>query len=238
LVINDGSTDGTAAQVTFLADQDARVRQIILPANVGLANALNVGIQEAKSDFIARMDADDESLPDRFTSQFRALHHRNLDLVGGALIGAQSGHFYRVYAGVDSEVTARDLWLSSPLFHPTWLGKASLFRDTSYRDVVPVEDLDFLLRAFLAGAKLGNIPDPVLTYREAGEKITTGMRTPQIFLTWKLRRDLLGNNRVTVPADMERLAKTVRKWERWLYPVAQAIEFTRIALLKLNSRYC
>ena len=63
IVVDDGSTDGTESVVTGL--QDARIRYIALQENQGVAHARNVGIQEAKYDYVAFLDSDDEWLPNK-----------------------------------------------------------------------------------------------------------------------------------------------------------------------------
>lgn len=67
LVVDDGSTDGTADVVKTFSD--ARLRVVTLPENRGLAGALNAGLAEARGRWIARQDADDRSRPDRLERQ-------------------------------------------------------------------------------------------------------------------------------------------------------------------------
>jgi hypothetical protein len=76
LIIDDGSTDNSAAILSELARRDTRVRVITLPANGGLAAALNVGLHEARGIYVARQDADDLSLPERLGVQVRFLEER------------------------------------------------------------------------------------------------------------------------------------------------------------------
>ncbi len=68
IVIDDGSTDGTRLLVERLGADDPRV-VLISEGRRGLVGALNRGIEVARGAFIARMDADDESLPERFARQ-------------------------------------------------------------------------------------------------------------------------------------------------------------------------
>jgi glycosyltransferase involved in cell wall biosynthesis len=82
VVVNDGSTDGTAAYLAGL--RSPRIRVIDSPA-AGFAAARDAGIQAARGELLARMDADDISSPARIESQ-AAFLERNPDIVG---VGAQ-----------------------------------------------------------------------------------------------------------------------------------------------------
>ncbi len=67
LIIDDGSTDKTLEIANGFTDP--RIRVIKNPGNLGLATSCNIGIKNAKGEFIARQDADDWSHPARFTKQ-------------------------------------------------------------------------------------------------------------------------------------------------------------------------
>ena len=71
LVVDDCSTDRTREIVSSYSDQ--RVEMICLNENIGQTAALNVGLQQSESKWIARMDADDFSAPDRFEEQMKYL---------------------------------------------------------------------------------------------------------------------------------------------------------------------
>src|SRR5947208_3071693 len=68
VVVDDGSTDDTAAILDELARRDERVRVLRQP-NQGLTDALVRGCSEARGEFIARQDADDVSLPGRLAKE-------------------------------------------------------------------------------------------------------------------------------------------------------------------------
>ena len=68
IIINDGSTDDSPALIDKYRELDSRIK-VITQENKGLISSLNTGIDEAKGKYIARMDADDVSLPERFRTQ-------------------------------------------------------------------------------------------------------------------------------------------------------------------------
>ena len=86
LVIDDGSTDGSGDLVK--AYHDSRIRVIRNKSNLGLTRSLNIALELARGDLIARQDAEDISHPERFTRQITFLD-ANPAVV---LLGAQSKH--------------------------------------------------------------------------------------------------------------------------------------------------
>lgn len=73
VAVDDGSTDGSRDILRAWAAEDTRVTLVELDRQQGVAGALNEGLQRCSSDLVARMDADDVSLPDRFAEQRAAL---------------------------------------------------------------------------------------------------------------------------------------------------------------------
>ncbi len=69
IIVNDGSTDGTSQILAEYAEQDPRIRVIHNQTNTGVTISLNKGLAVAGGKYIARMDADDISAPDRLIKQ-------------------------------------------------------------------------------------------------------------------------------------------------------------------------
>lgn len=72
IVVNDGSTDKTQEILADFARRDARVR-VVTQTNQGLTRSLILGCELATGRYIARQDADDVSMPDRFRQQVALL---------------------------------------------------------------------------------------------------------------------------------------------------------------------
>src|SRR3954468_16236127 len=84
LVIDDGSPDATPAILAQLAASDARLR-VVTQSGLGLVAALNRGLSEARSRYVARMDADDLAAPERLASQCARLEmHPDVAALGSA----------------------------------------------------------------------------------------------------------------------------------------------------------
>ncbi|KAF1326751.1 putative Glycosyll transferase family 2, partial [Globisporangium splendens] len=87
LVIDDASTDATPELVARLQDQDPRIQYVRNDTNVGVAASLNKGFALAKGRYIARMDGDDISLPERIERQWNYLQeHQDVSIVGTSVL--------------------------------------------------------------------------------------------------------------------------------------------------------
>ena len=86
IIIDDGSTDDSTRILRDWAQRDSRIRLVSRP-NTGLCVALNEGLAMANGRYIARMDADDISLPQRFALQLEYLKtHEKLVCIGGSFL--------------------------------------------------------------------------------------------------------------------------------------------------------
>lgn len=166
IVLDDGSTDGSSQILEIYTDP--RIIRYRGERNVGLANILNVGLQMARGEFIARMDSDDLSLPTRLSVQVAYLDaHSEVDLCscGMELFGAKQA--------IWSYATDVDTVKINALFHSPILHASSVWRRTAFADrgltfdqqMVPAEDYDLWVRALLQSCVLVNIPDVLYRYR-------------------------------------------------------------------------
>ena len=84
IVIDDGSTNETRDYLSSLSD--GRVRLIRNQTNIGVTKSLNIGLRAARGQYIARMDADDLSLPERFEKQLAYMEsHPETVMCGSAV---------------------------------------------------------------------------------------------------------------------------------------------------------
>jgi len=82
IVVNDGSSDSSAETLRRFQIKVPRLHVIDLPSNRGIVNALNIGLDHARGNFIARMDADDICAPDRFSNQLSSIKNTGADACG------------------------------------------------------------------------------------------------------------------------------------------------------------
>lgn len=171
ICINDGSTDETLDILETIQKTDSRIRIINNPQNLGLIKTLNKGISIAKGEYIARMDADDISHPERLERQLTYLNANNLDLIGSyCKIITANGHLFCYGPHFPCSEKAI-LWTSlfeSPLAHPTVFGKKEIFDKYHYSEEefsYVVEDYELWCRMLENGVKVGIIPEFLLSYR-------------------------------------------------------------------------
>lgn len=151
LIINDGSTDNTEAILGSFSDE--RIKLINNGANLGLAASLNKGVDLARGQYIARMDADDVSFPTRFERQLEFLESNpDTDLLGcRAMAFRDSGEIIGLLPFFASHPNiCKRPWRGIPLPHPSWMGRTEWFRQFRYGfpEVLRAEDQELLLRAY------------------------------------------------------------------------------------------
>jgi hypothetical protein len=169
IVVDDGSTDATAALLADYAGLDRRVRMLAGPP-VGVSAALNRAAAAAAAPILVRMDADDVSLPGRFRCQRDYLdRHPEVGVVGSAfaVIDAGGRRLLGRRPPTDDAAIRRHLLAGeSVVAHPSVAMRADLFkRAGGYRSTFPAaQDLDLWLR-LLPNTRFANLPDELLLYR-------------------------------------------------------------------------
>ena len=173
IAIDDCSTDGSWEILTGYAERDRRIRPIRNPENIGLTRSLNQGWALARGKYIARMDADDISLPSRFAKQVAFMEaHPKVGVCGTwtKTIGVSTRDFAKdsinPYPPDDKTIRC---WLlfGVGLAHPAVFLRQELFLkarlsyDNSYRCC---QDYNLWVRAS-GYFELANIPEVLLFYR-------------------------------------------------------------------------
>lgn len=175
VVLDDGSTDGTADEATAAAERAGRAEQMRLirhEGSGGVSYALNRLLESTDSALVARMDADDRCLPWRFTRSLRALRAGD-DLVFTQIIEMRGKRLSpQPPIAIAPDIFGLHLLLTNPVSHPTMLARRECFTDLGGYRHVPAEDYDLWMRAALAGAKIRRLPLWGLLYRMHDTQIT------------------------------------------------------------------
>ncbi|RJS94687.1 glycosyltransferase [Salinisphaera sp. Q1T1-3] len=172
VIVDDGSTDGSLERIRHAGWRDARVRVIENEHNLGQPASRNKGIQALRGDFLAFMDADDLSHPERLSRQVAFLEaHSQIDLVGtcwspidvdGQLLPRKTRQRQRF---TSHQIAARLLFYC-PIHHPTMMIRARVAKDLHYDTAFPVaQDHDLWVR-LMPNYRFAVLPECLFYYRQ------------------------------------------------------------------------
>ena len=177
MIVDDGSQDGSAAVICEYARRDERIRLIQLEENSGPASAQNLAIAEARGKFIALMDCDDVSLPERLRIKVEYLErHPEIGIIGAGVhlvdqdlqpISAKD------YPLRHAEIVLRLLLLDSAMSGAAILMRAEVWHDVGpyERWLISTQDTEFLTRA-VSKTRVANSPECLYLYRQHGNNIS------------------------------------------------------------------
>ncbi len=183
IIVNDGSRDRTADIIKSFGDD--RIVFINRHDNKGLVFSLNEGISYAKGDFIARMDADDISTPDRFALQLKYFdNHPEVDVLGGSY-HCFGNSCRTVKRETNPEVVAGLLRYYCCMAHPTIMMRRKVIyqKELYSQDYLYAEDFELWGRLLARGTVFANIPNVILKYRVTDTHISSKHYKRQQFLT-------------------------------------------------------
>lgn len=178
LVVENGSDPETRAAVRAL--QDERLRILSLP-EPGIVPAMNLGLAEARGEYLARMDADDFSHPRRLELQAAALDAcPRLTLIScdvrfrSRLPSAGFARYVDWQNGLRSHrAIALGRFIESPLVHPSvMLRTRAALEVGGYRDGDFPEDYDLWLRLLARGAAMRKLPETLFVWRDHARRLT------------------------------------------------------------------
>jgi glycosyltransferase involved in cell wall biosynthesis len=222
IIVDDGSTDRTPEIIAEAAKNDHRIISL-RQDNAGIVAALNTGLRRARGKYVARMDADDISLPHRFAFQVAYLDGQpDCVLVGGQAEGFSSAGSEGISSGGRHQRT--DLKCFPPRvavsLHPLiMIRREAIEQLGGYRNLFPhAEDYDLFLRL----TPYGSIENPdkvVLRYRRHADAISlrhldAQERNAALAEACAIREAELGHA-VAADADVEAIALKI--WPPWLF---------------------
>ncbi len=176
VVINDGSTDRTQKILEEYERRDARIR-LVHQKNMGLTKALNVGLQHCHGIWIARQDADDISMPERFAKQMAFVQENpHVGLLGTAcaLMDAQGVVYERqeVPLFITHEDLCSELNLRNPFVHTSMFFRHDLVKTLGgYSEIYPAaEDYELWFRMSKV-TKLAQLAEKLVQRRISSDMI-------------------------------------------------------------------
>ena len=178
VIVEDGNLPAELHRVVeYWFYQEPKIFTIVkLPKNVGLGAALNQGIKHCRYELIARMDADDISLSNRFLEQFTYMsHHPDVDVLG-AQVDEWDEKMEKCLAKKRLPLKHEELSFfikyRCPFNHPTVMYKKSIVLDIGGYPNKKLEDYYLWINLFQVGKKFSNLSS-VLVKMRAGEMVKT-----------------------------------------------------------------
>lgn len=175
IIVNDGSTDGTAMIISSFADP--RIRTLVNENNSGIIIALNKGLEAATGVYLCRMDADDVSLPDRLMKQVGYMDaHPDIAVLGAGVIFIDpAGNTIRLMKFPESpEAVRRSMLVHNPFAHGSVCMRRAVVSEMGNYNLqfLHNEDYDLWLRLAAHGHRMANLPDPLVLRRIHPDAIT------------------------------------------------------------------
>lgn len=186
IIVDDASTDGSPDILRYYQEADQRIQVIRNEENFGLGISLQRGIHSARGEFIARMDADDISLADRFEKQVEYLNrHQEIMVLGGdyLTIYEQDEIINDLTLPKDPEMMRWNMLLGSGIIviHGTVMFRKELIvKVGNYGDFRAAQDFELWTRTFdVEPLPIANLDGVIYHYRHHGETTTHSLNSLQ-----------------------------------------------------------
>ncbi|WP_373032039.1 glycosyltransferase family 2 protein [Sulfurovum sp.] len=223
IIINDGSTDKT--EDIILSYKDPRILYSKNEINLQIVKTLNKALDMASGKYIARMDADDISLPRRFEKQVDFMEaNRHISVCGSFIktIGGDVQHSWTY--PITPEAIKIALMFFSPLAHPTVMARKTFFDHARY-NIEYQKAEDYYLWASNKNSKFANIAEVLLFYRLHKSQTGQISGVEQLALSDKIRKQLLEGYGIPISDKEFEIHKKISCYqyvdmydaEEWLY---------------------
>ena len=175
LVVDNGSSDDSLKILNELENKFSNFRYIV-ESKRGIVQALNTGLKNISTDYVARLDSDDIMKPNRISKQINCFsENTSLILLGSAIENIdECGNLKSItkYPG-RHELILKSLQYRNTFAHPSVMFKTNIVKQVGlYRsEFEGAEDLDLWLRLINKG-QLGNIDEPLTKYRIHSNQVT------------------------------------------------------------------
>ena len=227
LVIDDGSTDDSAAIVRSYLDE--RIRLI---SNMhDFISSLNKGIDASIGKYIARMDADDVMLPHRLETQFNFMEsNSDVDICGSWAACFGESQMILKYDTEHIKIITNMLF-ANPLAHPTVMMRRSIFEKNAelrYSVDYPYAE-DYKLWTELAGKgfRFSNIPNVLLRYRRSNAQVTEQHSDVMLTSSIKIRIEYAEFLMDQIAIKEERYFNPTCRMECYKYHLYSRLHFIR-----------
>lgn len=189
IIVNDGSTD--KSEEIIYSYKDPRIVYIKNETNLQIVKTLNRGITAAKGKYIARMDADDISLPQRFAKQILFMENNPNIAVCGTYIQIFGDKEYTISYPLDDTEIKTKLIFNTAIGHATILAKTNILKKFQYDEHYnKSEDYELWTRLLLE-YQGSNIPELLYRYRYHDNQTCTIYKNRQDKIAYMIREKYL-----------------------------------------------
>lgn len=174
-----------------LEKKDPRVRVYVNKVNMGLAKSMNKAVAYSQGRFLARMDADDISLPERLRKEYLVMKNADYCLVctgyefmdeNGEDLGMKSGH-------ITSKLLVAGLPYDNTIHHPTVMMRKDVFEQVGgYRNFPCSQDYDLWLRMSEYDSRMYYIDEILFRYRIRSNSISQKNKIKQLTTWWYIQK--------------------------------------------------
>jgi glycosyltransferase involved in cell wall biosynthesis len=212
IIINDASDDQTPQILTHYQKQDARIVVLHNRKNLGVAASLNKGIDVTKGTYIARMDADDISMPDRLSKQVAFLEkHTHIGVLGTAIRYVKDDQLGKVITYRNNSFVLKwECLIHNPVAHPTVLMRSDVIHKAGrYSEQHPhTEDYELWSRLiFKHKIKFANINQVLLHYRIHAASVTRNNQEIHFILNQNVSKRNIHNYYPVTDAEVAALKR-------------------------------
>ncbi len=160
IIVDDCSTDNTFTILKTLANKDRRIKLYRNSKNSKICKTLNKALTHAKGEYIARMDGDDISMPNRLEIMVKYLeNNKDIALTGSFAITIDENNkelSKKQYPITDDAIKRGNKYM--PCIAHIWMARSDIYTKLNgYRNIPLAEDYDFLLRGELMDYQFHNI---------------------------------------------------------------------------------
>ena len=216
IVVDDGT--GLHDRFATIAQRDPRIKVVVNPSNLGTAAAANRGIEVARADVIARLDADDIAEPTQLSRLWAALSEDpELGLVGsGCSLIDEADRIVGTQSMPQSDLEIRwTILFHNPFYHSTTAYRRSCFEAAGrYRPEELVSQDHYLWFEMLPHCRARNLADPLVRYRVNSRGLTATNAVNARARTHRIREVLWGRLGLSYDLYDDELASDITQFLR------------------------
>jgi len=195
IIVDDGSTDNSANIIQRYVNADSRIVPVMLGENRGLAGALNHGLAFAKGEYIARMDSDDISMPERLEKQINYLKDNpDIGVLGSRMqvINVDKNPLFTYDVPLAHSLIVWNLFFGRTFAHPSVMIRRDLLESVNgyNTNLTVAQDVDLWAR-LIGLATFRNLPDKLMLYRTHDRATSVGKAEQQNIVLRNTSKHLL-----------------------------------------------